>query len=990
MASNTIKGLTVEIGGDTTKLGKALADVDKKSRELSSELGQINKLLKLDPGNADLLAQKQKVLAEAVANTAKRLDTLKEAEKQVQKQFERGEVSEEQVRALQREIIATSKKMKSYEQAAAETAQEIDNLGDESKAVEGELKKTKKGADKASDSLDDMADSADKAAKSSDGLSSKLGGLVKGGLKALATGVTAAVGALVASAEASREYRQEMGKLETAFTTAGHSAEAGAATYKTLQGILGETDQAVEAANHLAKLADNEKDLATWTNIATGVYATFGASLPIESLTEAANETAKTGQITGGLADALNWAGQNEEEFQAKLDACTSEQERQTLIMNTLNGVYSDAADKYRETNAEIIRANEANEAWAASMGEVGAAVEPVLTDIKLLGASLLSDLVPGIQGVAAGFRGMLNGDEGAAGELGEALSGIFTQLLTKITELLPSIAEMAVSLITTLSTSIIKALPLLLDTVVRVTLAVVNGFAEAIPKIVSAWTLAIPQLVQTLVAAIPELVESLANAIPLMIQGAVDLFMALVTAIPQIIPPLIAAIPQLVLSIVNALVLAIPQLITGAVQFLVAIVQAIPLVIPQLVAAIPQLVTTLIGAIITAIPLLIDGAIQLFMAIVQAIPLIIPPLVEAIPQIILALVNGLTTAVPLLLDGAIKLLFAIIDAIPIIIDALIPQIPALVNTVIEQLLSMIPTLFEAAMEFFVALVDAIPEIVVMLVKQVPKILEAIIGILIKLPGMIWDILVQVITKFMQFRQEGEAKAKEATKKILDSVVKFFKELPGKIWEFLSNAVMKFMEFRKKGEEKAKAATKEIFNAIINGVKELPSKLLSIGSDLVKGLWNGIKDMVGWITGKIKGFGESVLGGIKDFFGIHSPSRVFKDEVGKMLAEGLAEGIEDNASEPLDAMAELSKDILGEADEMNGLTLERRLQHTFAAPESFTAVESGVLDGLNKILAAIQQGQVLMLDGKALVGATANQMDTALGQRRALAARGAI
>ena len=94
MASNTIKGLTVEIGGDTTKLGKALEDVNKKGRDLSSELGQINKLLKLDPGNTELLAQKQKVLAEAIANTSTKLDTLKEAEKQVQKQFERGEVSE--------------------------------------------------------------------------------------------------------------------------------------------------------------------------------------------------------------------------------------------------------------------------------------------------------------------------------------------------------------------------------------------------------------------------------------------------------------------------------------------------------------------------------------------------------------------------------------------------------------------------------------------------------------------------------------------------------------------------------------------------------------------------------------------------------------------------------------------------------------------------------------------------------------------------------
>ena len=146
MASKTIKGLTVEIGGDTTKLGKALEDVEKKSRDLSSELGEINKLLKMDPGNIDLLAQKQKVLADAVGNTKEKLETLKEAEKQVQAQFERGDASEEQVRALQREIVATAKKLEGYEQAAKETAEAVDKLGKESEDLEDDIKDTEKGA----------------------------------------------------------------------------------------------------------------------------------------------------------------------------------------------------------------------------------------------------------------------------------------------------------------------------------------------------------------------------------------------------------------------------------------------------------------------------------------------------------------------------------------------------------------------------------------------------------------------------------------------------------------------------------------------------------------------------------------------------------------------------------------------------------------------------------------------------------------------------
>ena len=96
---NTIKGLTIEIGGDTTKLGQALQNVEDKSQSLSGELRDINRLLKFDPGNADLLAQKQKVLAEAVENTGKKLETLREAERQVQAQFEKGDATAEQVSA---------------------------------------------------------------------------------------------------------------------------------------------------------------------------------------------------------------------------------------------------------------------------------------------------------------------------------------------------------------------------------------------------------------------------------------------------------------------------------------------------------------------------------------------------------------------------------------------------------------------------------------------------------------------------------------------------------------------------------------------------------------------------------------------------------------------------------------------------------------------------------------------------------------------------
>lgn len=959
MASNTIKGLTVEIGGDTTKLGKALDAVEKKSRDLSSELGQINKLLKLDPGNTDLLAQKQEVLADAIKSTSQKLKTLKEAERQVQKQFERGEASEEQVRALKREIIAAEKKLNGYEKAAEETADAIKKAGKSSKDLADDTKKAKKGADQASDSLDDLAKSADKAEKASDGLGSKLKGVVAGGAKALAAGVTALTGALVASAEASREYRREMGKLDTAFTTAGHSSEAALKTYKSLQGVLGETDQAVEAANHLAKLTDNEEDLQKWTDICTGVYATFGASLPIEGLTEAANETAKVGAVTGPLADALNWAGVSEDKFNESLAACNSEQERQKLIMETLGGLYDEAAEKYKETNAEVIRANEANEEWAASLAEVGEGIEPLLSDIKLLGASLVKELVPGVKEVAGAFRGMLNGDEGAAANLGEAISGIFSNLLNKIIELAPAVVEVGMSLITTLTTSLLHSLPDIARTLIDVAVQAVNALAAYLPALLPAIQNAAVNLVSQLVNSVPAIVgalsavvDGLVVSLPTLLQTLFEqlpiiITNLLTTALPALLTLLHEKLPELLTSLIDMLITYLPMATEMLTGLLISIVdQLVPQAVSLLTETLPTLIETLTTGLANFAPVLLESFVSLLGTVMDAVPVVIEALIPVLPSLINTVLDALNEAMPVLLDVAIELLFMILDAIPVLLDALIPALPVIIDTIIGAVIKAMPVLLDAAVTLLLAIVQAIPKILGPLTQQLPTIISTIVGSLLRNLPLLINAAIKLFFG------------------ILAAIPKVIAELGRQI--------------------------PSIIKAIVSGLGKGLGSIKQIGKDLIKGLWNGIKDMTGWITGKLEGFGDSVLSGIKSFFGIESPSRVFRDEVGKMLAVGLAEGIEDNANEPIDALSSLSNDLLGEAEELNGLTLERRLNNTFAAPETASAVETVVLTRLDSILAAIERGQIITIDGDALVGATANRMDNALGQRRVLAARGAI
>lgn len=868
MAAN-IKGLTVEIGGDTTKLGKALEGVQKKSKDLSGELGQINRLLKMDPGNTDLLAQKQEVLAKAIDNTSEKLKTLKEAEKQVQKQFERGEVSEEQVRALQREIIATEKKLDSYKNAAKETKDAIRGVGDESEKTE----------------------------KASSDLGKTLGSAVKTGLKAVAAVAAAAVAGLTAAAESTREFRTEMGKLDTAFTQNGFTSEQARGAYSELVGILGETDQAVEAANHLAKLTDNEKDLATWTgDILPGVFATFGASLQPEALTEAANETARVGQVCGPLADALNWAAAEgetfgvvmkantkanedwnkavesatsaEDFFNLALQECSTEQERQALITQTLAGYYGEAGEAYKETNADIIAANKANDNWMQSLAGIGGAIEPLITDVKNLGANLLGEAVPGVQQLADAFRGLMNGDAGASGAFASALSGMVTGLVEKITQALPTVATVGFNIIKTLATSLLQQVPMLLTTA-----------GQLITQLASAITTYLPVVVSKGGELLGKLGEGIKNAMPGLIDRGLDIIMGLVTSLYD------------------------------------------------------------------AAPGLIDAGFGFIKNLVQGLMDSLPTLIEKVPEIVSKFANTLNHNVPRILKHGFDIVVQLVKGI----------------------ISAIPTL----------------------VKNIPKIITAIVDVW---EAFNWLSLGKKAITLLKNGITGMLGAvKTAGKSIMDGCVNAMKNLPSNLMNMGKTAASGLGKALRAGLTAVKSGASAIFNGILSYFKGLPGKMLSIGTDLVKGLWNGISNMTGWIIGKLQGFGDSVLGGIKKFFGINSPSTVMRDEVGKWLPAGIAEGVDANAKTATRSVANLSQSMLDAAD-VGGLSFERGLNYSTRAASagavgSFAADNAALLAKLDGIYERLGRLQVV-LDSGATVGGLIEQIDRALATRQVRVARG--
>lgn len=561
---------------------------------------------------------------------------------------------------------------------------------------------------------------ADKAGANIESFGDKMKGVLAGiSVAALA----ASIGELVS---VTNEFQEDMGKLSVAAQQNNVATDAANGAYRDMVGILGETDQSVEAVNHLFALCgENTQALSDWTNIASGVYATFGDSLPLEGLTEAANETAKVGQVTGPLADAINWASEaavqqgvalsgnqaaidaynsaladgatQEDAFNAALAACNTEQERAQLITDTLNGVYAEAGAQYQQTNADVIAYRQSQSDLTAAMSSLGQAFMPIVTGLTNVATMLLSGVQPAVQWFVTN---------------------------------LPIIAPILAGIVTTIG---LLAVVLNASTIATTAQTVATNAA----------------------AAAQGLLNMVMNANPI----------------------------ALIVTLIAGLVVAIIGLWSNSEAF-------------------RNFVT---------------GAFQQIQQVAQVV--------------IDAIVNFFTVTVP--------------NAIGIVIGFF------------QNLWSSIVSVFNGALSTVSGFVSSV---VSFFTVSVPN----------------------------------------AVSNMLSAAGR----IPGQIASFLGNALSSAASFVGSFASSAIQAASQFVSNIVSGLSGLAGRVMSVGSDIVHGIWSGISGAAGWLMNQISGFANNIVSGIKGFFGIASPSKVMRDEVGKYLAEGVAVGWEKN-----DPMASIERDL---------------------------------------------------------------------------------
>ena len=691
-------GLKIGLEGEK-EFKKALSEINQSFKVLGSEMKVVQSQFDKNDSSVEALTARNKVLNKEIEAQKQKIETLRSALANASEFF--GE-NDRRTQNWQIQLNNATAALNNMERELEQNEKAIDELGDE-------MQQAARQADNFGDEMEGTAKDADDASSKLD----KVGSVVKGLGVAIGASVAAAGAALAGLtksfldlAESTREYREDQAKLDAAFTTAGFTAEQAGNAYTDFYSILGEEDRSVEAVNHLAKLCETEEELTQWTDIAAGVWATFGDSLPIEGLTEAANETAKTGQLTGVLADALNWAGTSEDEFQASLDACNSEQERAALITKTLNGLYEDAAENYKELNGDVMDARRAQAELTDAYAQLGAIAEPIMTTLKFMAADVLNEMIPFVAMMGEGLQGVLEGTAGSAETFAEGMRGIVDVLLTQLSTIIPMIGQ-----------AILTSLPTLLQAGVDIIVTLLDGIVSALPTLAEAAVMIVLELVNGLLSLLPQLAEAAMQVIATLASG-------IATALPELIPTII----EILTTVVQTLIENLPLILDAALQLVMGLAQGLLAAIPVLIEALPSIILAIVEFVLGAIPQIIDAGIQLLTSLVSALPEIIVAIVEAIPQIIEGIITAVLGSIPQIIQAGIDLLVALIQALPEIITTIVAAIPEIVGSVVNALINSIPQIVQAGVTLFVSLIKNLPTIIVEIVKAVPQILSGLVS----------------------------------------------------------------------------------------------------------------------------------------------------------------------------------------------------------------------------------------------------------------------
>lgn len=581
-------GGTIKLQGES-EYRKALKQISQNLTEVTSEMKIVNATYDKSDNSINALTSRNEVLNKKLDEQADKVKVLGGALEDAVKEY--GENSSEvkkwqtQLNNAKADVIKTTKEIEKIEK-------ELEDLEDASKQGGNGLKELGEDAE-----------------KSSEGLKGFLGSL--GGIsKSIISGITGAVvglgASLVASVEGSKEFTDNMTKLKVASESAGYSVEYAEGSFQKLYGILGDETTANTTVSNLMAMGTSTDNLNSLINSSAGIWAKFGDSIPLDGLAEAINHTGKLGSVQGNLADALEWSGITVEDFNAKLETISSEEERQQLIVDTLSATYGKLGEEYQKNNEAMISLQEAQMNMKQSISDIGTAFTPVIAMFTEFGSGLLSSVVPQIQELASAFTDLFSGVEGSEEKIGVAVSGIINTFINKIISMLPQVSTVAISILQSLITGIVNSLPTLIPAIIEVINTLVSGIVEMLPQILEAGIQILFALMQGIAEALPDLVPQIVKVIikimeifnenfDTFLMLGIKVIMGLIEGLIKSIPDILKNLPTIIMAVINFFTLS--KFLTLGKTIIKGLINGLTTSVPNILAEIPKLVGKIINS---------------------------------------------------------------------------------------------------------------------------------------------------------------------------------------------------------------------------------------------------------------------------------------------------------------------------------------------------------------------------------------------------------
>lgn len=547
MAQKKVSGLTIAISADTSGVTAGLKDITSESISLSKQLKTVDGLLKLDPTNTELLDTRQKLLADSVEATRRKLEALKAAQEDVKKSVASGKIGTEEYVAFQKELVQTEKRLKDLEGAADDTGKEENQLADSTKDAGKEMQAAEKDAS---------------------GLGESLKNGLAAGAKAAAAGVaavTAAAGAvavkLADTANEAADYGDNVDKMSQKL---GLSAEAYQEWDFIMQHSGSDVDKMSASMKKLADAVQQPTKESTAAFEKLGISIEDAAKMSQEDLfAKTITELQKMESGTERTALANDLLGKSAMDLGALLNTSAEDTEAMRQQVRKLGGVMSDDAVK---SAAQFKDSLQNMKTAVGSVGrEIGSSFMPSMTQMMDAFGGLIKGSDGAEEALQAGIDAFIENLDKQADMIVELADRLIPTFVEMITKNAPKLIEAALKIIQTLAEQLLKNLPLILRAAMQIITAVVQGIAQALPD-----------LIPVIVDVVIEIAEILTDPNTLMplIRAAFDIINALIEGLlsPESIDKMIEMLPQVITNLVDILLESLDLLLDAAVKIIEAL----------------------------------------------------------------------------------------------------------------------------------------------------------------------------------------------------------------------------------------------------------------------------------------------------------------------------------------------------------------------------------------------------------------------------------